>query len=464
MKKASRFFPFLLLNTSHLQKKIVSIFLTLLVLFYCSTSSALATSNYLYDANGNMTSDGQYCYTYNDANQLATVKNCSTSQLIAQYIYDGTGERIEKKEYTNGVLSQTIYNPEKDYETIKLASNSATQNSTYYFANNQIIAKKNPDGTKLFYQNDHLGSANLLTDANGSIVENTTYDPFGQVLTGGTKSKYQYTGQEKDQETPLNYYNARYYDSQIQHFTQPDTIIPDLYNPQTLNRYSYVQNNPLRYIDPSGHAGADPTFDMVGPDWTDGISVLMDPNYVNTSNFKNEQRERMNITYSLSKMSSKIIPYLPIPAAGIAGNASDSLLSGIDETVNVDKALDTGISNDQLNGIFAKAFGHFTQNYLNGQIADFAFPDTNSKSLSKIVKQYIGNQGTEKIAEKVENGSRVQQAIAAESTYFNNVNAVVQQLQPIQIPQNLPGTSNVQFHYNNYNVVGSGGLTGQNYY
>jgi RHS repeat-associated protein len=96
----------------------------------------------------------------------------------------------------------------------------------------------------------------VLTNQAGTLVEETKYDPRGEVKSGGTKSKFQYTGQEKDDETWLNYYNFRYYDPHIRRFTQPDDIIQDPYNPQDLNRYSYVRNNPLRYTDPSGHAAA----------------------------------------------------------------------------------------------------------------------------------------------------------------------------------------------------------------
>ena len=60
-------------------------------------------------------------------------------------------------------------------------------------------------------------------------------------------------GQENDPETGLDYYNARYYNPNIRRFTQADDIIQDQYNPQDLNRYSYVKNNPLRYTDPKGH-------------------------------------------------------------------------------------------------------------------------------------------------------------------------------------------------------------------
>jgi RHS repeat-associated protein len=61
-----------------------------------------------------------------------------------------------------------------------------------------------------------------------------------------------FTGQRLD-ETGLYYYNARYYDAAIGRFISPDTIVQSLANPQTLNRYSYCLNNPLKYVDPSGH-------------------------------------------------------------------------------------------------------------------------------------------------------------------------------------------------------------------
>lgn len=229
----------------------------IILLQYLVTSFAIypvfaATTTYSYDANGNMTSDGTNCYTYNDANQLSQVKNCSNNQTIAQYVYDGNGNRIIKKNYVNGVLNNTVYSPEDEYETKKLANNT-TQNTTYYFANGQQVAKKNPDGTKEYIQNDQLGSASVITDQAGNLVEQTNYDPWGNVLAGGTQTKFDYTGQEKDSETGLDYYNARYYDPAIRRFTQPDNVLPNVYDPQQLNRYAYVRNNPIKNTDPSGH-------------------------------------------------------------------------------------------------------------------------------------------------------------------------------------------------------------------
>ena len=62
-----------------------------------------------------------------------------------------------------------------------------------------------------------------------------------------------YTDQELDSETGLYNYDTRLYDPVIGRFISPDSVVPDWYDPQSLNRYSYCRNNPLRYTDPSGH-------------------------------------------------------------------------------------------------------------------------------------------------------------------------------------------------------------------
>ncbi len=105
---------------------------------------------------------------------------------------------------------------------------------------------------KKYYHPDHLGSTTLITNASGSIVEETFYLPFGDVLEGGDESRYNYNSKEKDG-TELNYYGARYYKSTQGQFIQADSLIQNVYNPQGLNRYSYVLNNPYRYVDPTGN-------------------------------------------------------------------------------------------------------------------------------------------------------------------------------------------------------------------
>jgi RHS repeat-associated protein len=72
-------------------------------------------------------------------------------------------------------------------------------------------------------------------------------------VQSGELEKYRYTGQENDIDTGLMYYGARYYSPEYRIFIQPDTMLPDPYNPQALNRYAYVLNNPVKYTNPSGH-------------------------------------------------------------------------------------------------------------------------------------------------------------------------------------------------------------------
>ncbi len=80
------------------------------------------------------------------------------------------------------------------------------------------------------------------------------YYPYGasRYASGSTPTAYKFTGQRPDEATGLYFYNARYYDPALGRFTQPDTIVPAVGNPQALNRYAYALNNPLRYTDPTG--------------------------------------------------------------------------------------------------------------------------------------------------------------------------------------------------------------------
>jgi RHS repeat-associated protein len=119
-----------------------------------------------------------------------------------------------------------------------------------------------------YYHEDNLNSSCVLSSPGGSLQETNVYYPFGRVQTtasqpGTFQVSRQFTGQIKDDETGLYYYNFRYYDPELGRFTQPDTIIPDFSNPQSYNRYSYVVNNPLKYTDPSGHE-AGYTYDATG--------------------------------------------------------------------------------------------------------------------------------------------------------------------------------------------------------
>jgi RHS repeat-associated protein len=134
--------------------------------------------------------------------------------------------------------------------------------------------------TLIYLHTDHLGSVSVATDAGGQVLSQQEYDPWGKVRSGGIgQTTLNYTGQRVDS-TGLLYYHARYYDPTLARFVSPDTVVQGStplmvsfhemstsseeegqagpINAQSLNRYTYVLDNPLRYGDPSGHRPAEP--------------------------------------------------------------------------------------------------------------------------------------------------------------------------------------------------------------
>jgi RHS repeat-associated protein len=107
------------------------------------------------------------------------------------------------------------------------------------------------------YAYDALGSIRRMTDTLGNEVRSYRYDSFGQLTaeTGTLRNPYTYTGRERDQESGLSYYRARYYDPAVGRFLSEDPIRGFLSVPKTLNLYPYVYNNPLRFVDPYGLLG-----------------------------------------------------------------------------------------------------------------------------------------------------------------------------------------------------------------
>lgn len=129
----------------------------------------------------------------------------------------------------------------------------------YVFAGNQRIAKVT-DLEVLYIHRDHLGSTSVVTDSMGEYPEGepgyTEYQPYGLPRPGSelsNKTDYTFTDQEFDRSTGFYNYDARLYNPNIGMFITADSIIPDQYDSQQLNRYAYVRNNPLKYVDPSGH-------------------------------------------------------------------------------------------------------------------------------------------------------------------------------------------------------------------
>jgi len=220
-----------------------------------------------YDAAGNMLAlPPGMSFAYDAENRQMTESN--SGGLSATYYYDGVGQRVEK------VLSNSqkmVY----VYDALgRLAAEYDLLNS-----------EGPPPCTTCYFSYDHLGSLRMVTDQNANVIARHDYVPFGEEIPTGIAGRsgqfdvpdtvsQRFTGKERDTETSLDYFGARYYGAGMERWMSPDEFkdsgitdpstgkvlfspgpLPyaDIENPQSLNKYAYVLDNPLRYTDPTGH-------------------------------------------------------------------------------------------------------------------------------------------------------------------------------------------------------------------
>jgi RHS repeat-associated protein len=224
----------------------------------------------VYDLAGNLTADGSLSLSYDAENRI-------TSTAGVTYSYDGDGRRVKK---SNGKLYW--YGPGLDalLET-DLAGNTPTE---FVFFGGKRIARRDSSGAISYFFADHLGSSRVITNASGTVVEDSDFYPFGgaRVVVNNDPNPYKFTGHERDGESGLDYMKARYYSSSFGRFLQPDwsstpTPVPyaDFSSPQSLNLYAYVGNNPLNLTDPDGHCCSSSASSIA--DWLDDkISTAVD--------------------------------------------------------------------------------------------------------------------------------------------------------------------------------------------
>jgi len=223
--------------------------------------TTIGTNAYVYDNNGNMTSAPGLATTYNWQNQ-PTGFTSADGRLFKSY-YDETGERFIYKTPTVTEVQVTddyIVRGGKPELTLEVGGVPLA-----------IISGSGPSTTVYRTIADHLGTPIKQVNASGTVTETVSYSPFGGVVSqsGSLNAKRGYTGHEEDAETGLVYAEARYYNPTISRFTQQDPshiylahqqfknlIGIDrsqiLLDPQQLNSYSYVRNNPITNIDSTG--------------------------------------------------------------------------------------------------------------------------------------------------------------------------------------------------------------------
>ena len=210
-----------------------------------------------YDGAGNQVSTAQYlnygtvgsAFTYDGENRLLTTNIAQTGGPT--FVYDGEGRRVQK---ISGSATTTYIHDAKGELVAEYSTAAPTPSGTDYLTA------------------DTLGSTRLITDATGNPTRCIDYLPFGEEIPTGvdgrsgcygslTSPQYpttpdvaaqKFTGKERDAETGLDFFEARYFSSAQGRFSSPDPMGGSLTDPQSLNRYAYALNNPLRFTDPTG--------------------------------------------------------------------------------------------------------------------------------------------------------------------------------------------------------------------
>ncbi|MEO6062233.1 MAG: RHS repeat-associated core domain-containing protein, partial [Thermoflexales bacterium] len=140
--------------------------------------------------------------------------------------------------------------------------------TTYYFFGGARIAMRVGE-TVTYLHGDRLGSASLATDAAGNVLSQERYYVWGSasMMSGTMPTDFQWQNQRRLDETQtgkLYDFNARFFTPVAARFISPDSIVPNPANPQSLNRYTAVANNPLRFTDPTGHAQISEAYESRG--------------------------------------------------------------------------------------------------------------------------------------------------------------------------------------------------------
>jgi RHS repeat-associated protein len=202
-------------------------------------------SGYTYDANGNLTVEPlapSNNYTYDGENRLVSFANGSAS---GTYTYDGNNLRVKK---VSGSTT-TVYVFSGSKVIAEYANGSLSKE--YVYSGAQLLATI-AGSTTTYHHADHL-SVRLSTNASGTKVGDQGHFPFGETwYLKNTTTKWQFTSYERDAESGNDYAMTRYHINRVGRFSSPDLLGGSIADPQSLNRYAYVGNDPLNAVDPLG--------------------------------------------------------------------------------------------------------------------------------------------------------------------------------------------------------------------
>ncbi|QRG65229.1 RHS repeat-associated core domain-containing protein [Brevibacillus choshinensis] len=222
-----------------------------------SETTPSVSNTYTYDERGNRQSfDGSLpedgsstSLTFDGLNRLRSFKNKTTNDKL-DYTYYADGFRATKIE--NEDETKYVYLNGKVIEELDGSGNAIAQN---IWGNGLLFRKDFNTNQKGYYGLNSHGDVVSVTDAAGNELNHYDYDSWGNLIsqTEGMANPFKYSGEIYDEKTGFYYLRARYYDPSIGRFISEDSYKGQVDNPLSLNRYTYTHNNPLKFVDPSGH-------------------------------------------------------------------------------------------------------------------------------------------------------------------------------------------------------------------
>jgi RHS repeat-associated protein len=211
-----------------------------------------------YDRNGNLlsktTAAGTEEYDY-DARDLL-VETRSGMTITGRFAYDAFGRRYLK--YGLEGARQYLYD---ETSTLHELSETGLEVAKYEYGGDRMLSFVRSNEPRRFHHQDALGSVVALTDSDGTVVARYHLDAWGRYRfpseLDASANRFGFTGYLFDQETDLYYAKARFYDPELGRFITQDAVLGQVDEPPSLHRYAYGFANPLRYVDPTGHAAVD---------------------------------------------------------------------------------------------------------------------------------------------------------------------------------------------------------------
>jgi len=249
-------------------------------------NDATTTTKFYFDNNGNQIFETKERIAAIKPNEAATPKfgmfisgqadsvgpefdkNTKFNDITTVNVYDEYNQLI--KTTVGGTTVENIYNA----EGLRVTKKSGDSISNYLYINDKIVLELDENGKEkarnligtnlisrtmgaetLHYMYNGHSDVIALLEASGTVQERYEYDAFGNVLdhVDNPKSPFRYGGYQYDQETKTYYLNSRMYNPRLARFLQEDTYMGNDNDPLSLNLYTYCHNEPIRYLDPSGH-------------------------------------------------------------------------------------------------------------------------------------------------------------------------------------------------------------------